>query len=70
MCRQGTGTPVNRSPVNARTRNRPRISRRRAGKRSASVFPQVLQNIIYFSNNLQDGLGVAQNAEPDAHVMP
>ena len=55
MCQQGTGTPVNRSPVNARTR--PRISRRRAGKRPVSVFSQVLQSIIYFSSNLQDGPG-------------
>ena len=57
MCRQGTRTPVNRSPVNARAWNRPRISRSRAGKRPVSVFPQALQCIIYFSNNLQDGLG-------------
>ena len=57
MCQQGTGTPVNRSPVNARTWNRLRISRRRAGKRPVSVFSQVLQSIIYFSSNLQDGPG-------------
>ena len=57
MCRQGTGTPVNRSPVNAHTRNRLCISRSRAGKQLVLVFPQVLQCIIYFSNNLQDGLG-------------
>ena len=57
MCRQGTRTPVNCSPVNARTRNRLRISRRRAGKRPVSIFSQVLQSIIYFSSNLQDDPG-------------
>ena len=70
MCRQGTGTPVNRSPVYARAWNWLRISHRRAGHRPVSVFLQVLQSIIYFSSNLQDGLGVAQNAGPDPHVMP
>ena len=34
-------------PCNARARNRSRISRRRARKQPASVFPQVLQSIMY-----------------------
>ena len=67
---QGTGTPVNRSPVYAHVWNRLHISHHRAGKRLVSVFLQVLQSIIYFSSNLQDGLGVVQNAGPDLHVMP
>ena len=67
---QGTGTPVNCSPVYARIWNWLCISRHRAGKRLVSVFLQVLQSIIYFSSNLQDGLGVVQNVGPDPHVMP